>query len=151
MRRTYLNYNVFACRYPRPGMSSNMLDNRRNILSSIEVKQRLVIDGIADQSFAKNTHGWIENDLALLQKANTQQELDYALSKLQQVGVVSSRNEDKSVREVLDAVLPRYVQTPGELSAYAEYYSSIHVPSEDVSSKVDDPEGQDDKSKKEAS
>lgn len=138
MRVKYLNYNVFVSRYPRVEMSKNALDNRRNILNSIEVKQRLVIDGIADQSFAKNSHGWIESDLALLAKANTQQELDYALSKLREVGIVSSSNDGKSIREVLDSVMPRYVQTPGELSAYAEYYSSLHVPSVDESSVVDD-------------
>lgn len=143
MKRKYLNYSVFLVRNPRVELTNNKIDNRRRLLNCIDVKQRLVIDGIQD--FAKNSHGWIMNDLALLMEANTQQKLDYALSKLREVGVITNSNEGKSVREVLDSVVPRYIQTPAELSAYAEYYSSLHVPAdvhnevkEDISKSVDD-------------
>lgn len=145
MKRKYLNYSVFLSRNPRVELTDNKIDNRRKLLNCIDVKQRLVIDGIYEQDFAKNSHGWIMNDLALLMEANTQQKLDYALSKLREVGVITNSNDGKSVREVLDSVVPRYIQTPAELSAYAEYYSSLHVPAdvhnevkEDISKFVDD-------------
>lgn len=149
MIHKYLNYSVFLVRNPRVEVTSNKVDNRRKILNCIDVKQRLVIDGFGEQEFARNSHGWIMNDLALLMEASTQQELDYALSKLREVGIVNSFNDGKSVREVLDSVVPRYIQTPAELSAYAEYYSSLHVPADvkeevdnDISKSVDDDKGE---------
>lgn len=112
-------------RYDRPPISSNPIDNRRNFLKCIDSNQRLVVDGVGDQSFAKNSHGWIMNDLSLLVNANTKQDIDFAMSRLREIGLPGTNNEGKTVREVLDNIIPRYVQTPSELSRYAEFYSSF--------------------------
>lgn len=132
MRRKYLNFNVFFGRYSdHSDMTKNALDNKRKIINSVDIVLRKVVDGYGGQDFARNSHGWPMNDLALLQKANTQQELDLALSRLREVGVLKNNNEGKSVRQVLDDVLPRYVQTPAEISRYAEYYSSLYAKSDE--------------------
>ena len=86
MKVKYFNSGVIMSRYERPPISSNPIDNRRNILKCIDPSQRLVVDGVGDQSFAKNSHGWIMNDLSLLVNANTKQEIDFAMSRLREIG-----------------------------------------------------------------
>lgn len=112
--------------------------NKKVHLDLIEPKQRLPIDQYSSQEFALSDHGWPLSDVALLAKAQTQQELDLALSRLRELGLTGVNNEGKSVAQVLHEVVPRWCQTPAELQRYAQYYTTWFDPSS-VSDETDDP------------
>ena len=110
-------------RYVRDPFKKSKVENIKNLVERVG-KQLNVVDGFADQDFARSSKGWILSDIALLQRAATQQELDYALSRLREVAFVSADNSGKTVQEILSDILPRFVQTPAELSRYACVYAN---------------------------
>lgn len=122
-RNKYLKVLTFLTRYSRDPFSQDKVTNLKRIVDRVG-RQLNIVDGFANQEFAVSSKGWILSDIALLQRASSQKELDFALSRLREVGVINQTNEGKSVNEILSDVLPRYVQTPAELQRYVSFYSS---------------------------
>lgn len=136
-------YDSFFARYHDFSVfGTNKVDNNRKRIETIDKEKRMPVDQYCSQDFAKSSHGWPMSDLALLAKAQTQQEFDLAVSRLRELNIPSQNNEGKTVRQILDDVVPRWVQTPAELQQYAKYYYSSFGKSDPV-----DSSGSDDKKK----
>lgn len=99
--------------------------NKQRRLNFIDPDKRLPVDQYHGQDFALSSHGWPMSDIALLAKAQTQQELDLAISRLRQLNIQGVDTSGKSVAEVLHDIVPRWCQTPSELQRYAKYYTSF--------------------------
>lgn len=138
-------YDSFFERYHDFSMFSSAgdnpkVDNNRERVEKIDPDKRMPVDQYSSQEFATSIHGWPLSDLALLAKAQTQKEFELAVSRIRELGLSGVNNEGKSVREVLDNVLPSWVKTPAEFQRYAAYYSSFSpvVETVDVSDGNDD-------------
>lgn len=136
-------YDSFFARYHDFSVfGKNYVDNNRVRVELIDKEKRMPVDQYCAQEFVKSSHGWPMSDLALLAKAQTQQEFDLAVARLRELNLTGPSNEGKTVRQILDDVLPRWVQTPAELQQYAKfYYSSYGQNDSDSNVKKDDLSG----------
>lgn len=91
------------------------------------VDERLIagVDQYDSEDFNMNDCGFVRNDLSQLMRAQSQSEYDALLRKL--VDVPSSNSslpEDMPIEQAIAQVIPRYVQSPSELSMFAESLAS---------------------------
>lgn len=78
------------------------------------------VDQYDSQDFNLNDCGFIRNDLCQLLRAQSQSEYDSLLRKLVELPPSSSLPEDMPIDEAIASIIPRYTQSPSELSFYAE-------------------------------
>lgn len=78
------------------------------------------VDQYDSQDFNLNDCGFIRNDLCQLLRAQSQSEYDSLLRKLVELPSSSSLPDDMPIDEAIASIIPRYTQSPSELSMYAE-------------------------------
>lgn len=78
------------------------------------------VDQYDSQDFNLNDCGFIRNDLCQLLRAQSQSEYDSLLRKLVELPPSSSLPDDMPIDEAIASIIPRYTQSPSELSMYAE-------------------------------
>lgn len=81
----------------------------------------LPVDQYPAQDFNKGLNGLPANDLTLLERAQSAQEVELILSRLQELRS-QSKNVGKSDAELICEIVPRWVQTPSEIDKFMEYY-----------------------------
>lgn len=84
------------------------------------------IDQFDGNDFCLNDCGFIRNDLSQLMRATSQAEYDMKLRQLVEVPSTSIP-DNVSVTEALSYIMPRYTQSPAELSLFAESLASKDI------------------------
>lgn len=87
----------------------------------------VVIDDYAGKDFNRNDAGWIRNDLALLARAQSLQEYELIMSRLQEVRSQSNLPDGISDQQAFDMVVPRFAQSPLELERYVQMSNDSFV------------------------
>lgn len=77
------------------------------------------VDQFDSNDFCLNDCGFIRNDLSQLMRATSQAEYDMKLRQLVEVPS-SSIPDNVSITEGMGYIMPRYTQSPAELSLFAE-------------------------------
>lgn len=87
------------------------------------VADPVVIDQYSGQEFNKNEYGWPRSDVSAIMEADSLQIQDRLLSRLQLLKDDPS-NAGKTDKELVRDLIPRNVQSFGELSAYMKWYQA---------------------------
>lgn len=77
------------------------------------------VDQFDGQDFNLNDCGFIRNDLSQLMRSQSQAEYDMKLKALTEF-TSSSLPDNVSVTDAISFIMPRYTQSPSELSYFAE-------------------------------
>lgn len=73
--------------------------------------------------YDRNAFGFSRNDIASLNAAQSLQEYQLILSRLQEYEAQNPDNSKKSISQIIDSVIPYRAQTPSEINAVAEVYA----------------------------
>ena len=87
---------------------------------SVPAALHVVIDNYAGKEFNRNDAGWIRNDLSLLARAQSLQEYELIMSRLQEVRSQSNLPTGVTDQQAFDMVIPRFAQSPLELERYVQ-------------------------------
>lgn len=105
--------------------------NRKRTSMPVEVDKNgksvsLPIDQLPAQSFNVGQTGFPESGLTVLVRANNVQELERLL---QNSAILAQRNENagKSIREILDGIWPKNMQTPSEIAYVSERAAQLQL------------------------
>lgn len=83
----------------------------------------VVIDQFAGQPFQKNKFGWPASDVSILINSDRSAVADRVMSRLQLLRD-DPNNKDKTDAELIRDLIPRSMQSYGELSAYMDWYKA---------------------------
>lgn len=93
-----------------------------NYADNIEPMGNVVpIDGYDGQDFNLNEAGWIRNDISQLARAQSLQEYNLIMSRLQVLKDSKSLPEDMTVEDAFKTIRPRFCQSPNEIEQWIEF------------------------------
>lgn len=82
---------------------------------------KVAIDQYPSEDFNIGFSGRPANDLTLLERAQSMSEVQLVLSRLQQYKA-NNPNVDKTDKEIIAEIVPRWVQSPSEIDRFMDYY-----------------------------
>ena len=85
----------------------------------------VVIDSYDAQPFNRNDCGWIRNDISQLMRAQSQEEYNMLLHKLEVTNDTGSLPKGMKREDAIKRIKPRYAQSQVELQQYAEYLAGL--------------------------
>lgn len=92
-------------------------DDKGNLLNYV------AIDQFSGQEFNMNRFGWMQSDISALMQADSLAIQDRILSRLNLIRSDPS-NAGKSDKQLLQELIPRTVQSYGELSMFLDWYKT---------------------------
>lgn len=98
--------------------------DKSELLTSSDV---VVIDDYDSQDFNRNDCGWIRNDISQLMRAQSRDEYDMLLKRLDVRNESDSLPKDMPKSEAIKRIKPRYAQSIVELEQYAEQLANIDM------------------------
>lgn len=87
----------------------------------------VIIDDYDSQDFNRNDCGWIRNDISQLMRAQSRDEYDMLLKRLDVRNESDSLPKDMPKSEAIKRIKPRYAQSVVELEQYAEQLANIDM------------------------
>lgn len=96
------------------------LDVKVRKLKKVDLHRVAAIDQYDAQPFNISESGHIANDITSLARAQSKQEFDMILSRLQQIEKSNELPQTMSDKERISLVRSRYTQSPTELMRFAE-------------------------------
>ena len=84
----------------------------------------LAIDQYDGEDFNQNDFGHIRNDISALARAQSQQEYDLIMKKLQVLRNTNNLPKDIEPQDAIRLVKSRYLQSPNELLSFAEHLAN---------------------------
>lgn len=87
----------------------------------------VIIDDYDSQDFNRNDCGWIRNDISQLMRAQSRDEYDMLLKRLDVRNESDSLPKDMPKSEAIKRIKPRYAQSIVELEQYAEQLANIDM------------------------
>lgn len=90
-------------------------DNNGHVINPV------VVDQYSGQEFNINQFGWMKSDVDILLQADSLSVQEKIMSRLQLLKDDPS-NKDKSDQELIQSLIPRTVQSYGELSMFMDWY-----------------------------
>lgn len=87
----------------------------------------IIVDDYDSQDFNRNDCGWIRNDISQLMRAQSRDEYDMLLKRLDVRNESDSLPKDMPKSEAIKRIKPRYAQSIVELEQYAEQLANIDM------------------------
>lgn len=85
------------------------------------------VDQFPAQPFNRGVNGFPANDITLLSRATNAKEYEQIIARLDEVKVSNPDNTELSDVEILEQMIPSWVNTPYLLQRFADYYNSTHT------------------------
>lgn len=82
---------------------------------------KVPIDNFDGQDFNLNEAGWVRNDISQIARAQSLQEYNLIMSRLQVIYESKSLPEGMTVEQALKTIRPRFCQSPNELQQWIEF------------------------------
>lgn len=102
------------------------------------------IDNFDSQDFNLNEAGWVRNDISQLARAQSLQEYNLIMSRLQILKDSNSLPEDMTVEQAFKTIKPRFCQSPNEIEQWIEFtQADVDAAISEVISKQVDPASDD--------
>ena len=79
------------------------------------------IDSFDSQDFNLNDAGWVRNDISQLARAQSLQEYNLIMARLQVLKASNSLPEDMTVEQAFKTIRPRFCQSPNEIEQWIEF------------------------------
>lgn len=79
------------------------------------------IDCFDSQDFNLNEAGWVRNDISQLARAQSLQEYNLIMSRLQVLQNSKSLPENMTVEQAFKTIKPRFCQSPNEIEQWIEF------------------------------
>lgn len=101
-------------------------------------KEKSIVDQFPCEDFNRTQYGTLRNDIAALVAAQTEQEFNLILSRLQELRA-DDQYQGMSDDELLAHIKPRLMQDPVELARFGEYVGNIEKVKMENDKKVEIP------------
>lgn len=85
------------------------------------------VDNFVSKEFFENECGWTRNDLSSLAAAQTKQQYDAIVERLQINQPKFDMKDGETIKERLSRQMSRYCQSPNEIQQYAEMVASAEL------------------------
>lgn len=85
------------------------------------VGAKVPIDSFDSQDFNLNEAGWVRNDISQLARAQSLQEYNLIMSRLQVLQDSKSLPENMTVEQAFKTIKPRFCQSPNEIEQWIEF------------------------------
>lgn len=99
----------------------------------VEVKNHKVrsipVDSYDVKEFNLNDAGWPRNDISQLARAQSQSEYDSILRRLVELKNTQTLPSDMKVKDAINLIKPRYVQSPNEINDFVNSLGSDTIAS----------------------
>lgn len=82
---------------------------------------KVPIDNFDSQEFNLNDAGWVRNDISQLARAQSLQEYNLIMSRLQVLNESKSLPENMTVEQAFKTIKPRFCQSPNEIEQWIEF------------------------------
>ena len=102
---------------------ANSSNSARNVRKETRVDKLCVVDQFDAQDFNLNSAGWTRNDICQLARAQTQQEYDAIMKRLNIIPDAPGNADGKSRLDAINGIKSRYCQSAVEIEQYAQIYS----------------------------
>ena len=79
------------------------------------------IDDFDSQEFNLNEAGWVRNDISQLSRAQSLQEYNLIMSRLQVLQQSNSLPENMTIEQAFKTIKPRFCQSPNEIEQWIEF------------------------------
>lgn len=109
---------------------------------------KVPIDNFDSQDFNLNEAGWVRNDISQLARAQSLQEYNLIMSRLQVLQDSKSLPENMTVEQAFKTIKPRFCQSPNEIEQWIEFtQADVDVAIAEVISNQVNPSSKDSKEK----
>lgn len=99
-----------------------MFRNEVNLVDDTPSVGALVpIDSFDSQEFNYNEAGWVRNDISQLARAQSLQEYNLIMARLQVLSNNKSLPENMTVEQAFKTIRPRFCQSPNEIEQWIEF------------------------------
>lgn len=99
----------------------------------MEIKNHVVrsipVDSFDVKAFNLNDAGWPRNDISQLARAQSQSEYDSILRRLVELKNTQTLPSDMKVKDAINLIKPRYVQSPNEIDDFLNSLGSDTIAS----------------------
>lgn len=85
------------------------------------------VDNFMSKEFFENECGWTRNDLSALAAAQTKQQYDAIVERLQINQPKFDMRDGETIKDRLSRQMSRYCQSPNEIQQYAEMVASAEL------------------------
>lgn len=85
------------------------------------------VDNFMSKEFFENECGWTRNDLSALAAAQTKQQYDAIVERLQINQPKFDMKDGETIKDRLSRQMSRYCQSPNEIQQYAEMVASAEL------------------------
>lgn len=110
-----------------------LIDDSVDIKRSDAIKDHRVriipVDNFDCKEFNRNDAGWPRNDISQLARAQSQSEYDSILRRLVELKNNQTLPADMKVKDAINLIKPRYVQSPNEIDLFVSNLDSDTIAS----------------------
>lgn len=82
---------------------------------------KVPIDNFDGQEFNLNDAGWVRNDISQIARAQSLQEYNLIMSRLQVLDESKSLPDNMTVEQAIKSIKPRFCQSPNEIEQWIEF------------------------------